>query len=287
MEPSLVLVYRVPISILFTKLFNIHWLFIDMTKQFDILNKMVVELFIPARFASKRLPGKPLADIGGKPMIQWVYERASLATLADKVTVATDDERIREAVTAFGGSVVMTGEHSSGTGRVAEAARNTDSKADIIVNVQGDEPLIEPETIDLAIRPMLDDPTLQVSTLKTPLSEAEELEDPNVVKVVTDKEGFALYFSRSSIPYLNIDNNRASTVYKHIGLYVYRMDFLEVFSTLKQTPLELSEGLEQLRVLESGYRIKVVETTSDPISIDTEEDLLRVRRLAAGLENKE
>ena len=258
-----------------------------MTKQFDILNKMVVELFIPARFASKRLPGKPLADIGGKPMIQWVYERASCATLADKVTVATDDERIFEAVKGFGGSVVMTGEHSSGTGRVSEAARSTNSKADIIVNVQGDEPLIEPETIDLAIRPMLEDKTLQVSTLKTPLNEAEELKNPNVVKVVTDKEGFALYFSRSLIPYLNIDNNRASTVYKHIGLYVYRMNFLEVFSTLKQTPLELSEGLEQLRVLESGYRIKVVETTSDPISIDTEEDLLRVRRLAGELKDKE
>jgi 3-deoxy-manno-octulosonate cytidylyltransferase (CMP-KDO synthetase) len=258
-----------------------------MSKQFDILNKMVVELFIPARFASKRLPGKPLADIGGKPMIQWVYERASLATLADKVTVATDDERIYEAVKAFGGSVVMTGEHTSGTARVAEAVRITDSRADIIVDVQGDEPLIEPKTIDLAIRPMLEDKTLQVSTLKTPLSEAEELEDPNVVKVVTDSQDFALYFSRSPIPYLNPNSDSPCTLYKHIGLYVYRRDFLEVFSTLSSTPLELSEGLEQLKALENGYRIKVVETTSNPISIDTEEDLLRVRRLAATLQGEE
>ncbi|MBE9531853.1 MAG: 3-deoxy-manno-octulosonate cytidylyltransferase [Proteobacteria bacterium] len=248
---------------------------------------MVVELFIPARFASKRLPGKPLADIGGRPMIQWVYERASKAALADKVTVATDDERIYEVVKGFGGSVVMTGEHSSGTGRVAEAVLITKSKADIIVNVQGDEPLIEPATIDAAIRPMLDDSTLQVATLKTPLTDADELNDPNAVKVVTDKEGFALYFSRSRIPYSNTDDNfKAAAPFKHIGLYVYRAGFLKTFSALDSTPLELSEGLEQLRVLENGYRIKVIETATNPISIDTEEDLLRVRRLAATLQGE-
>lgn len=247
---------------------------------------MIVELFIPARFASKRLPGKPLADIEGKPMIEWVYERASGASLVDKVVVATDDERILDAVEAFGGLVVMTGEHSSGTERIAEAVSSSDSKADIIVNLQGDEPLIEPETIDAAIRPMLDDPALNIATLKTPLTDLKEIEDPNVVKVVTDQEGFALYFSRSSIPYLNPNSNSPATSYKHIGLYVYRRDFLEVFSKLEPTPLELSEKLEQLRALENGYRIKVVETLSNPKSIDTEEDLLEVRRLAAKRQGK-
>ncbi len=248
---------------------------------------MIVELFIPARFASKRLPGKPLVDIGGKPMIEWVYERASKASLVSKVIVATDDERIRDAVTAFGGNVAMTGEHSSGTERVAEAAFSSDGKADIIVNLQGDEPLIEPDTIEAAIRPMLDDPALNVATLKTPLTDSREIEDPNVVKVVTDRAGFALYFSRSPIPYLNPNSNSPSTPYKHIGLYVYRRDFLEVFSKLEPTPLELSEKLEQLRALENGYRIKVVETASNPISIDTEEDLLEVRRLVAKGQGKD
>jgi 3-deoxy-manno-octulosonate cytidylyltransferase (CMP-KDO synthetase) len=248
---------------------------------------MIVELFIPARFASKRLPGKPLVDIEGKPMIEWVYERASGASLVDKVTVATDDERIRDAVTAFGGLVVMTGEHSSGTERVSEAVLISESKADIIVNLQGDEPLIEPDTIDAAIRPMLDDPALNIATLKTPLTDLKDIEDPNAVKVVTDIDGFALYFSRSRIPYLNPNSNSPSTPYKHIGLYVYRRDFLEVFSKLEQTPLELSEKLEQLRALENGYRIKVVETASNPTSIDTEEDLLEVRRLVAKSQGKD
>ncbi|MEE9543510.1 MAG: 3-deoxy-manno-octulosonate cytidylyltransferase [Thermodesulfobacteriota bacterium] len=243
---------------------------------------MIVEVFIPARFASKRLPGKPLALIGGRPMIQWVYERASSAALVSSVTVATDDERIKGAVSAFGGSVVMTGEHASGTERIAEAVSTTKSKADIIVNVQGDEPLIEPEMIDAAIRPMLDDETINISTLKTLITEAGELSNPHAVKVVTDSMGFALYFSRSPIPYRGPDNKKAGEAYKHIGLYVYRRDFLELFSKLKPTPLELSEELEQLRAMENGYRIKVVETPFNPTSIDTEEDLLKVRQIAEG-----
>ena len=253
-----------------------------MSKQSDILNKMIAEVFIPARFASKRLPGKSLADIGGRPMIQWVYELASKAALVSSVTVATDDERIKDAVEAFGGRAVMTGEHASGTERIAEAVRITDSKADIIVNVQGDEPLIEPEMIDAAIRPLIDDKAIECATLKTLITEIEELKNPHAVKVVTDLDGYALYFSRSQVPYRGLTGSQAGASYKHIGLYVYRRDFLELFSALKPTPLELSEELEQLRALENGYRIKVVETPFNPISIDTEEDLLRVRRIADG-----
>jgi 3-deoxy-manno-octulosonate cytidylyltransferase (CMP-KDO synthetase) len=247
-----------------------------MNKQSDILNKMIVEVFIPARFASKRLPGKPLALIGGRPMIEWVYERASLATLVSSVTVATDDERIEEAVKGFGGHVVMTGEHNSGTERIAEAVTRTKSKADIIVNVQGDEPMIEPEMIDAAIRPLFDDPAIEMATLKTLITDDEELKNPHAVKVVTDSDGYALYFSRSRIPY----STKSAATYKHIGLYVYRRKFLEVFSSLKPTPLELSEELEQLRALENGHRIKVVETPFNPISVDSREDLERVNEIA-------
>ena len=237
--------------------------------------------FIPARFGSTRLDGKPLADICGKPMIQWVYERASSAGLLDAVTVATDDERVIRAVSLFGGKAVMTStHHRSGTDRIAQAARATD--ADIIVNIQGDEPLIEPGMIDDAVRPLMDDATIVMCTLKTRIKDEHEYRDPNAVKVVTDKDGFAIYFSRSPIPYPRAGfEDIKDRVFKHIGLYVYRKDFLLAYPALKPTPLEEAEALEQLRAIENGFKIKVVETEYSPQSVDTPEDLERVRGIMA------
>jgi 3-deoxy-manno-octulosonate cytidylyltransferase (CMP-KDO synthetase) len=240
---------------------------------------MKVAAFIPARFGSTRLDGKPLADIGGKPMIQWVYERAMASRLVDDVVVATDDERVLNAVKAFGGAVVMTSpEHVSGTDRVGEAAAAT--SADIIVNIQGDEPLIEPEMIDAAVGPMIEDPGLNVCTLMTRITDEGEYRDPNVVKVVVDAEGFALYFSRSPIPFSKAPFKEAALpLFKHVGLYVYSREFLKKFTAMKPAPLEEAEGLEQLRILQNGFRIKVVETPFNPLSVDTPEDLEMVRKM--------
>ncbi|MBI5888646.1 MAG: 3-deoxy-manno-octulosonate cytidylyltransferase [Deltaproteobacteria bacterium] len=236
---------------------------------------------IPARFSSTRLNGKPLADIGGKPMIQRVHERALSASLAGEVIVATDDERILRAVEAFGGRAVMTSDrHASGTDRIAEAVEKLKIKAGIIVNVQGDEPLIEAAAIDDAIRPMLERPELKVCTLKTRITDEHDYLDPNAVKVVTDEDGNALYFSRSPIPNYNTSFKEAAPrLFKHIGLYVYRRDFLLEFSGMRRGPLEKSERLEQLRILENGHRIRVVETPYNPVSVDTPEDLERVREI--------
>ncbi len=249
---------------------------------------MYVVAIIPARYASTRLNGKPLLNIDGKPMIQWVYERAKKAKLTDDVIAATDDKRVFDAVRYFGGKAVMTSpEHRTGTDRIAEAADGLN--VDIIVNVQGDEPLIKPEMIDAAIRPMTNDSEIVVATLKTKIKDEKDLNNPNVVKVVTDKNDFALYFSRLPVPYhrdewkdlkhLTVHDSRF-TVFKHIGLYVYRKDFLLKFARMKPTSLEEAEKLEQLRVLENGYKIKVVETKHDSIGVDTEEDLERVRKIA-------
>ena len=236
---------------------------------------MKVAVFIPSRYGSTRLEAKPLADICGKPMVQWVYECASKAALADFVAVVTDDERIMKAVEAFGGRAIMTSPlHRSGTDRIAEAAEKVD--AGIIVNLQGDEPLMEPGMVDLAIRPMLDDPSVVISTLKTRITDEEEYTNPNAVKVVTALNGDALYFTRSPVP--NIKGDFADGVaYKHIGLYVYRRDFLLKFPTLEATPLEVAERLEQLRALENGVSIRVVETAFNTIAVDTAEDLEKVR----------
>jgi 3-deoxy-manno-octulosonate cytidylyltransferase (CMP-KDO synthetase) len=214
--------------------------------------------------------GKPLAEINGKPMIYHVYQRAKKAKFVDDVIVATDDKRIKNAVEKFNGKAVMTSkEHKSGTDRVAEVARSIN--ADIIVNVQGDEPLISPEAIEQAVMPLIEDKNIVMSTLMTGITKSIEYEDPNTVKVVTDKDNFALYFSRSLIPYPR--GNDCPTVYKHIGVYVYRKDFLLQFADMPQTSLERTEGLEQLRVLENGFKIKVVETDYDSISVDTPRDL--------------
>lgn len=246
---------------------------------------MNVIAIIPARYASTRLEGKPLVDIAGKPMIQHVYERAKNARLVNDVIAATDDKRIFEAVKKFGGKAVMTSPaHKSGTDRLAEAAATI--KCDLVVNVQGDEPTIESDMIDEAVRPLLDDAEICMATLKTKITDETELNNLNAVKVVTDKSDFALYFSRLPIPYVRelgqelsaISCQSSATHYKHIGLYVYRKDFLLKFAQMKPTALEDAEKLEQLRVLENGYKIKVMETKFNSIGVDTTEDLERVRR---------
>ena len=230
---------------------------------------------IPARFASSRFPGKPLVPIGGKPMIRHVWERARASRLLGRVLVATDDSRIAAAAAAFGAEAVMTSPaHPSGTDRVAEAAAATD--AEIIVNIQGDEPLIDPAAIDLAISVLLDDPSCQMATLKRRIEREEEIANPNVVKVVTALDGRALYFSRSPVP----ANRGGGAVYwKHIGLYVYRRPLLLGYSALPRGPLEEAEKLEQLRALENGIGIRVAETACDTIGVDTPQDLDAVLKL--------
>jgi 3-deoxy-manno-octulosonate cytidylyltransferase (CMP-KDO synthetase) len=245
---------------------------------------MKVTAIIPARFASARFPGKVLADILGKPMVQLVYERTAKAALVSEVIVATDDERVASAVHAFGGRVEMTDKgHETGTDRLAQVVERLGSE--IIVNVQGDEPLIEPAMIDEAIKPLIEDPEILMGTLKTRIKNLHDFLSPNVVKVVTDWQGFALYFSRSPLPNFRDkwddlkDEKFASgklLCYKHVGLYVYRRPFLLKYAQMAPTFLELAEKLEQLRVLENGYRIKVTETGYETIGVDTQADLEKV-----------
>jgi len=244
---------------------------------------MRVTAIIPARYASTRFPGKPLAELCGKPMIQWVCEGAARCPLVDRVLVATDDARIAAAVAAFGGTAVMTrADHATGTDRLAEVASRLDSE--LIVNVQGDEPLIDPAMIEAAVRPLLADPAIPMGTLKTPLASLEEFHNANVVKVVTDRQGFALYFSRAPIPHPRDFADALPTRWrelataKHVGLYVYRREFLLAFPGLAPTPLEEQEKLEQLRALEHGHRIYVAETALGAQGVDTPEDLERVRQ---------
>ena len=247
---------------------------------------MRVTAIIPARYASTRFPGKPLADILGKPMIQWVYERTAAAKSVDRVIVATDDERIAEAVRRFGGEALMTrADHPTGTDRLAEVAAGIETE--LVVNVQGDEPLIAPRMIDQAVAPFKRSPGIPMGTLKTPIREVAEYLNPNVVKVVTDRQGFALYFSRAPIPHprdlvWDLEAHLESVgAAKHIGLYVYRRDFLLTYPKLPATPLENLEKLEQLRALEHGFRIRVVETELVSQGVDTPEDLERVCALLA------
>jgi 3-deoxy-manno-octulosonate cytidylyltransferase (CMP-KDO synthetase) len=232
-------------------------------------NKNIVIGIIPARYKSKRLPGKPLLYISGKPMIQQVYEHAEKSKYISELIVATDDKRIYDCVMRFGGKAVMTSKnHMSGTDRICEAIKNI--KADIVVNIQGDEPFIDYKNIEKAIEPLLGDINLNVSTLAIKITDKKEISDPNKVKVVFDKNCDALYFSRSVIP-CNRDNLKTD-YFKHIGLYVYRKSFLMKYKNLKQTNLEKAEKLEQLRILEYGEKIKVVLTDKDSFSIDTEQD---------------
>lgn len=247
-------------------------------------------MIIPARWASSRFPGKPLALICGKPMIQWVVEKARKASLVSEVIVATDDKRIADVVASFGGRAVMTSaDHPSGTDRIAEVAKGLEY--DIVVNVQGDEPLIPPENIDLAVRPLMNDRAIKVSTLMMRITGLEDIFDPNIVKVVVDREGLALYFSRAPIPYDRDDwrdmrsrenkNPVTFPVYKHIGLYAYSKDFLMQFPRLPASMLESVEKLEQLRILENGISIKVMETDKISLGVDCPEDLVKVERLLA------
>ena len=231
---------------------------------------------IPARYASTRLPGKPLADICGKPMICRVLERASRAQKPEKMIVATDDERIYDAVRAEGGEAILTrADHPTGTDRLAEVAEAY-PEVDLIVNVQGDEPLIEPSVIDDLIAPFEMDENLPMATVMVRMEGAAEQLNPNNVKVVVDKLGYALYFSRSLVPY---PRAAAGPVYKHIGIYAYRRDFLLRYARLEPTPLEKAESLEQLRALENGYGIRVLETDCRFVGVDTPEDLALVNKI--------
>ena len=235
---------------------------------------------IPARMAASRLPGKPLADICGKPMIQWVYERARRAARVDEVMVATPDEEIADAVAAFDGRAIMTSpEHRSGTDRLAEVACSLMTDEDIVLNVQGDEPLVPPEAIDSLIDPLLGPDPPEMTSLMRRIGR-DEAGNPNLVKVVADRSGRALYFSRSAIPFVRNEHS-ALRIYGHVGLYGYSAAALRAFSRLEPTPLELAESLEQLRALEHGWRIQMIETSFNPIGVDTEEDLAKVRALAA------
>ena len=237
---------------------------------------MKILCVIPARYASTRLPGKPLADIVGKPMIQHVYERSAQATIPQQVVVATDDEKVFQAVQQFGGKVVMTSsEHQTGTDRLAEVASKY-AEVDVIINVQGDEPLIDPKVIDELAQEFLNDTALQMASVMS-IMDTEDYQNPNAVKVVTDLNHNALYFSRSLLPYPRVEGK--ANVYKHIGIYAYKKDFLLKFAKLEPTPLEQSESLEQLRALENGYKIKMIKTKSKFIGVDSIEDLQTVNEL--------
>ena len=228
---------------------------------------MKTSIIIPARYASTRLPGKPLIKIGGKSIIQWVYEKAKQAKSADEVVVATDDKRIYDEVISFGGLVRMTSpNHKCGSDRIAEIVSG-DANIGIAVNVQGDEPMIDPESIDKAIE-AIKESDADISTLIRVIKDKEEITNPNVVKCVVSKSGMAMYFSRSPIPYER--NEGKSPVYAHIGLYAYKSDSLLKMTKMEQTPLEMSESLEQLRALENGMRIKTVVVSYSPVGIETE-----------------
>lgn len=235
---------------------------------------------IPARYASTRFPGKPLAILGGKPVIQRVYEQVT--TVLDEAYVATDDERIYNKVQEFGGRVVMTSpNHKSGTDRIEEAVQKIGTDADIIINVQGDEPFIHPSQIEALIK-CFDDPTTQIATLGKPFDNDADialLDNPNSPKIVVDNKGFALYFSRSVIPFIRgVEHNQWLGKYpflKHLGIYAYRTQVLHEITRLPQSSLELAESLEQLRWLQNGYRIRVGTTNIETVGIDTPEDLQR------------
>ncbi|MGH9583258.1 MAG: 3-deoxy-manno-octulosonate cytidylyltransferase [Bryobacteraceae bacterium] len=240
---------------------------------------------IPARFASSRFPGKALARLAGKPMLQHVYERAQLSRYLTNLLIATDDERIASAARAFGASVRMTRpDHASGTDRAAEIASSED--AALYVNIQGDEPLIDPEAIDAAILAAHGDDSVSMGTLKKRITDPADIPNTNVVKVVTNLLGDAIYFSRCPIPHEREGSSGLPLLFKHVGLYVYRREFLIRYPDLTTGPLERAERLEQLRALENGYRIRVVETDYESLGVDTPEDLDRVNELFEAVAEK-
>jgi len=244
-----------------------------------------VVCIIPSRYESSRFPGKPLADLCGKPMIQHVYERVLRAKSVTFAAVATDDERIFRAVQAFGGRAVMTSpRHRSGTDRIAEAVEALDLEDDaIVVNIQGDQPLFEPSQVDEVVGPLREDPSIPMSTLIYKIVRPEEINHPNAVKVVFDNRLFALYFSRATVPFVR-DRDKRADYYKHHGIYAYRRAFLRAFTALPEGILERLEALEQLRALEHGHRIRVVVTPHDSVEVDTPDELERVRCLISGEE---
>ena len=236
---------------------------------------------IPARYESTRLPGKLLADIGGKSLIRRVYEQTLKSKLLTQVLVATDDKRIYDAVFGFGGEAVMTSKkHKSGTDRIVEAVKGIN--CDIVVNIQGDEPFIDPTDIDRAVQPLVKRKKLNVATLAVRIKELQELRDPHAVKVILDAKENAIYFSRGVIPFSEKPDVKKNKYYKHIGLYAYRKDFLKKFAKTKQSELEKVEKLEQLRILSMGEKIRVTITKKDSIGIDTKADLARARKLVKG-----
>jgi len=249
------------------------------------MNKNEIAIIIPARFASTRLPGKPLIKVNDKPIIQWVYERASKSKFAGNVVVATDNQEIFDEVKNFGGNVSMTSSyHKSGSDRIAEIVKNN-KDIKIAVNVQGDEPLISPESIDAAICGLIENSDADITTLSRVIDDKEEILNPNIVKVVFDKFFNALYFSRAAVPYER--NPDESKFYAHIGLYAYRRESLLRMTELEQTNLEKTESLEQLRALQNGMKIKVFSVDYKPIGIDTEEDLMKFRSLVNCNNNKD
>jgi 3-deoxy-manno-octulosonate cytidylyltransferase (CMP-KDO synthetase) len=240
-----------------------------------------VIVVIPARYGSTRLPGKPLVSLAGKPMIQRVYERAKLAQRVNRVIVATDDDRIVKAVQEFGGEARMTRpDHRTGTERVAEVAAH--ETGDIFVNVQGDEPLLDPAAVDTAVGALLEEPQAAIATVATPIRTPADIMDPNVCKVVLDFDENALYFSRAPIPWVRDTAGHVQARHlKHLGLYVFRRDALLEYPTLPQGELERIEQLEQLRWLENGWKIRVAKVEHDAVSVDVPEDIIRVEKLLA------
>ena len=234
-------------------------------------------IIILARYGSSRLEGKPLIEVNGKPIIQWVYEKAQQAKLADMIIVATDDERIFNAVKVFGGGVEMTSvNHKCGSDRIREVAERH-PEISYIVNLQGDEPLIKPESIDSVARNVQEDDNADISTLIRVLTDEEEINNPNLVKCVVDNNGYALYFSRSKIPFER--NYGIATFYGHLGIYGYKREALMKMTSLEQTPLERTESLEQLRALENGMKIKTSVVDFVPVGIDTLEDLEKFKEI--------
>lgn len=234
-------------------------------------------IIIPARYGSSRLEGKPLLTVAGKPVIQWVYEKAAQAKLADMIIVATDDKRIYDAVAAFGGVAEMTSvNHKCGSDRIREVV-DRHPEISYIVNLQGDEPLIEPSAIDEVARNVKEDANADISTLVRVLKDEDEINNPNLVKCVRDKNGFALYFSRSKIPYER--NPISGEFYGHLGIYGYKREALIKMTSLEQTPLEKTESLEQLRALENGMKIKTSVVDFVPVGIDTAQDLEKFKAI--------
>jgi 3-deoxy-manno-octulosonate cytidylyltransferase (CMP-KDO synthetase) len=242
-------------------------------------NKPHVVIVIPARFGSTRLPGKPLVLLAGKPMIQHVYERAKMASQADRVIVATDDERIVKAVETFGGTARMTRpDHRTGTERVAEVAAH--ETGDVFVNVQGDEPLLDPVAVDTAVNALLEEPAAAIATVATLIKTPADIMDPNVVKTVLDFDSNGIYFSRAPIPWVRDTGSKIQVRHlKHLGLYVFQRNALLEYPTLPQGELERIEQLEQLRWLENDWKIRVAEVEHDAVSVDVPEDVVRVEKL--------